>query len=176
MPINSKQLITHLKTCYLAGILSPVTLLYWSIVHILYIQKPMLSGKAWCWSAHFPWKVQLMILSWIWLALPNLISFAFVSTYHNYFRKSYQNMKLVLLWKPESHSPFFSHKNLLTRENGQFPSSIYSWSIGHILEHEFFSWGRLGSSGSKEKMWIWVILRNFWGCFFFIFLSAKKNL
>ena len=28
------------------------------------------------------------------------------------------------------------------------PSSIYSWSISHILEHEFFC---LGSQGSKEK-------------------------
>ena len=31
------------------------------------------------------------------------------------------------------------------------PSSIYSWSIGHILENEFFCLGRLGSQGSKEK-------------------------
>ena len=29
------------------------------------------------------------------------------------------------------------------------PSSIYSWSLSHILEHEFFD--RLGSQGSKEK-------------------------
>ena len=28
------------------------------------------------------------------------------------------------------------------------PSSIYSWSIGHILEHEFFCLGHLGCSGS----------------------------
>ena len=34
------------------------------------------------------------------------------------------------------------------------PSSIYSCSIGHILEHEFFCLGRFGSSGSKEKKWI----------------------
>ena len=31
------------------------------------------------------------------------------------------------------------------------PSSIYSWSIGHILEHEFFGLGHLGSAGSKGK-------------------------
>ena len=31
------------------------------------------------------------------------------------------------------------------------PSSMYSWSIDHILEHEFFCLGRLGSKGSKEK-------------------------
>ena len=31
------------------------------------------------------------------------------------------------------------------------PSSIYSWSIGHILEPEFFCLGCLGSSGSKKK-------------------------
>ena len=33
-------------------------------------------------------------------------------------------------------------------------SSIYSWSIGHILEHELFRWGRWGSQGSKGKKWI----------------------
>ena len=37
------------------------------------------------------------------------------------------------------------------------PSSIYSWSIGHILEHKFFCLGRLGSQGSKGKK---VDLRN----------------
>ena len=31
------------------------------------------------------------------------------------------------------------------------PSSIYSWSIGHILEHEFFCAGHLECVGSKEK-------------------------
>ena len=36
-------------------------------------------------------------------------------------------------------------------DEGSMPSSIYSWSIGHILEHEFFSLGRLGG---KEKKWI----------------------
>ena len=56
-----------------------------------------------------------------------------------------------------------------------FPSFIYSCSIGHILEHEFFCLGRLGSSGSKEKKWIWVFLSNFWWWFFQLFVS-KKNL
>ena len=37
------------------------------------------------------------------------------------------------------------------------PTSMYSWSIGHILEHEFFCLGRLGSQGSKGKK---VDLRN----------------
>ena len=37
-------------------------------------------------------------------------------------------------------------------------SFIYSWSISHFLEHEFFCLGRLGSQGSKEKK---VDLRNF---------------
>jgi hypothetical protein len=31
------------------------------------------------------------------------------------------------------------------------PSSIYSWSISHILDHEFFCLGCLGTSGSKGK-------------------------
>ena len=34
------------------------------------------------------------------------------------------------------------------------PSSIYSCSLSHILEHEFFCLGRLGSPGSKGKKWI----------------------
>ena len=37
------------------------------------------------------------------------------------------------------------------------PSSIYSWSIGHILEHELFCLGHLGCAGSKGKK---VDLRN----------------
>ena len=40
---------------------------------------------------------------------------------------------------------------------GKYPSYIYNWSIGHILEYEFFCLGRLGSQGSKEKK---VDLRN----------------
>ena len=36
------------------------------------------------------------------------------------------------------------------------PSSIYSFSISHILKREFFCLGRFGSQGSKEKKWIWV--------------------
>ena len=55
--------------------------------------------------------------------------------------------------------------------NGLGPSSIYSWTISHILEHEFFCLGGLGSSGSKEKKWIWVFLRNFWGRFFQLFVA-----
>ena len=34
---------------------------------------------------------------------------------------------------------------------GILPNSIYSWSIGHILEHEFFCLGHLGCAGSKGK-------------------------
>ena len=47
-------------------------------------------------------------------------------------------------------------------------------AIGHILEHEFFCLGCLGSAGSKEKKWIWVFLGNFWGWFFQLF-EGKKN-
>jgi hypothetical protein len=35
--------------------------------------------------------------------------------------------------------------------SGFSPSSIYSWSIGHILEHKFFCLGHLGCAGSKGK-------------------------
>ena len=36
-------------------------------------------------------------------------------------------------------------------ESGAEPSFIHSWSISHILEHEFFCLGRLGCAGSKGK-------------------------
>ena len=36
----------------------------------------------------------------------------------------------------------------LAQAEGFFTSSIHNWSISHILEHEFFCLGRLGS---KEK-------------------------
>ena len=54
------------------------------------------------------------------------------------------------------------------------PSSIYSFSISHILKREFFCLGRFGSQGSKEKKWICVFLSNFWGCFFKLFVVEKK--
>ena len=49
--------------------------------------------------------------------------------------------------------------------------SIYSWSIGHILEHEFFCLGCLGWAGSKEKkvdlsfsgQLLRVFFPTFWG-------------
>ena len=71
----------------------------------------------------------------------------------------YTNSPARPLWK------FFSNK----------PSSIYSWSIGHILEHEFFCLGRLGSQGSKEKK---VDLRNSEQLFrvvFSTFCGQKKS-
>ena len=53
------------------------------------------------------------------------------------------------------------------------PSSIYSKSIGHILEQEIFCLGRLGNQGSKEKSGF----EEFWAIFeggFFNFLWVKK--
>ena len=53
------------------------------------------------------------------------------------------------------------------------PSSIYSKSIGHILEQEFFCLGRLGNQGSKEKR---AGFEEFWATIeggFFNFLLAK---
>ena len=64
------------------------------------------------------------------------------------------------------------HNSEKKEKKKRIPSSIYSWSIGHILEHEFFCLG-LGCAGSKGKKWIWDFLSNFWGCFFFNFLRAK---
>ena len=33
-----------------------------------------------------------------------------------------------------------------------YPSSIYSWSIGYILEHDFFCLGHLGCKGKKVDL------------------------
>ena len=43
------------------------------------------------------------------------------------------------------------HKTLSSCFKGKIPSSMYSCSLSHILEHEFFCLGRLGSPGSKGK-------------------------
>ena len=59
---------------------------------------------------------------------------------------------------------------------GHSHNSVYSWSIGHILEHEFFCLGRLGSQGSKEKK---VDLRNseqLLRVFFFQLFEGKKKI
>ena len=61
----------------------------------------------------------------------------------------------------------------IKRTGSSRPSSIYSLSIGHILEHEFFCLGHLGCAGSKGKKWIWVFLSNFWGWFFQLFEGKK---
>ena len=45
----------------------------------------------------------------------------------------------------------FQNYQKSTACEGDRPSSIYSWSIGHILENEFFCLGHLGCAGSKGK-------------------------
>ena len=48
---------------------------------------------------------------------------------------------------------------------------MYSWSIGHILEYEFFCLGHLGCAGSKGKkvdlsfseQLLRVVFSTFWG-------------
>ena len=64
------------------------------------------------------------------------------------------------------------------------PSSIYKWSIGHILEQEFFYFGFLGSSGSKGKkvdlsyseQLLRVVFSTFCGQKNLNFLFANKKL
>ena len=43
-------------------------------------------------------------------------------------------------------------KQVISQSFDETPSSIYSWSISHILEHEFFCLGRLGSFSKKKKI------------------------
>ena len=71
-----------------------------------------------------------MILSWTWLALHNLISFAFVSTtYHNYFRKSYQNVTLAFKAARAScfDNSFWSYDMYLQRQ------TILDWVVPIIF-------------------------------------------
>ena len=56
---------------------------------------------------------------------------------------------------------------------GWDPSSIYSWSIGHILEHEFFCLGSLGWVGSKEKKVDLSFSEQFFRVVFSTFLEQK---
>jgi hypothetical protein len=58
------------------------------------------------------------------------------------------------------------------------PSSIYSWSIGHILEHKFFCLGHLGCAGSKGKKsgfeFFWATFEG--GFFKFLRTNLKKKI
>ena len=56
------------------------------------------------------------------------------------------------------------------------PSSIYSWSIGHILEHEFFCLGHLGCAGSKGKKVDLSFSEQLLRVFFSTFCGQKKLL
>ena len=63
--------------------------------------------------------------------------------------------------------------NHASRARTRTPSSIYSWSIGQILEHEFFCLGHLGCAGSKGKK---SGFEEFWATFeggFFNILRAN---
>ena len=61
------------------------------------------------------------------------------------------------------------HKNRKGGPPRYNPRFTYSLSTSHILEHEFFCLGRFGSSGLK------VLLSNFWGWFFQLFVGKKIN-
>ena len=52
--------------------------------------------------------------------------------------------------------------------------SIYSWSIGHILEHEFFCLGCLGWAGVRKKSGFEFFWATFEGVFS-TFWGQKKN-
>ena len=56
-----------------------------------------------------------------------------------------------------------------------FPSSIYSWSISHILKHEFFCLGRFGSQGSKGKKVDLSFSEQLLRVVFSTFCGQKKN-
>ena len=57
--------------------------------------------------------------------------------------------------------------------NRRSPNSINSWYKSHILEHEFFCLGHLGSSGQEWRKQNWVFLSKF--LFSIIVLSTLKS-
>ena len=66
---------------------------------------------------------------------------------------------------------------VIAKDNKVFgiaPSSIYSWSISHILEHEFFYFAVWAAQAVRKKKWIWVFLSNVWGWFFQLFVGKKE--
>ena len=58
----------------------------------------------------------------------------------------------ILIQAKAKPSKFLSSLKLMKEDTGFIPSSIYSWSIGHILEHKFFCLGRLGSQGKTVDL------------------------
>ena len=87
--------------------------------------------------------------------------------------KSLDNLWVVC----RSHLLFFQNIKIMIRISIS-PSYIYSWSIGHILEHELFCLGHFGCAGSEGKKsgfeFFWatfesVFFQLFVGKFFFWF-------
>ena len=74
-----------------------------------------------------------------------------------------------------SGPPSYCENPYLIYVRGCTPSSIYSWSICHILEHIFFCLGHLGCAGSKEKKVDLSFSEQLLMVFFFNFLWAKNN-
>ena len=65
-----------------------------------------------------------------------------------YFAKlpSKKSNRVIMIFKIQTGLRFYSWSLFFHFDIFRY-SSIYSWSISHILEHEFFCFGRLGSSG-----------------------------
>ena len=56
------------------------------------------------------------------------------------------------------------------------PSSIYSWSVSHILKRELFCLGRFGSQGSKGKKVDLSFSEQLFRVFFFqLFVDKTMN-
>ena len=60
------------------------------------------------------------------------------------------------IWRPCKQNYVLIRNSLRYEDMGQqsYPSYIYSWSIGHILEHEFFCLGHFAVLAVREKKWI----------------------
>ena len=103
--------------------------------------------------------------------ITSYLDFDFFQKIRLFFRVSKKRNKAEFFLAPCPHPLFFQNvprfcflrfmypgtwiwrKNKIpcTWVYGFEPSSIYSWSIGHILEHRFFCLGHLGCAGSKRK-------------------------
>ena len=117
----------------------------------------------------------LWILQWkIEIQRPNISHFkAFDIRNSEYGTRNPQKIYNRAAITESIHYEIHLNRLFISSQDSLCPSSIHSWSIGHILEHDFFCLGHLGCAGSKEKKWIWGILSNFWGWFFQLFEGKK---
>ena len=127
----------------------------------------------WCWS-----KVNVLTCEYIDFCLAHVTTLTEIYKMYNncgitfnLHDKLFHRVATIVVFN-NAYCLFFKVK--CKRRFVANPSSIYSWSIDHILEHDFFCLGHFGCAGSKGKK---SGFEEFWATFeggFFNFLRAKN--